>query len=105
MHRLSGALALPMCRRLLLVVLWLLISTHLRLLAVELLSTVEPLCPSQCLFETILAALYLMMWDWRILRAEPMLSCWPNLLFIFVSNYFFFFLPWVGCVWLGSSDY
>ena len=33
----------------------------------------EPLCPSQCLFVTILVALYLMVCDWRALRAEPML--------------------------------
>ena len=26
-------------------------------------STVEPLCPSQCLFETILVAMYSMVWD------------------------------------------
>ena len=68
------------------------IGTRLRLLAVELLSTIEPLCPSQYLFGTILVTQYLMVWDWRLLRAEPMLSCWPNLLFLFVSyNFFFFF--------------
>ena len=88
------------------VVLWLLISTRLRLLAVKLLSNVEPLCPFQCLSETILVTLYLMLWDWGVLRAEPMLSCWPNLLFLFVFYYFiFFFLPWVSCVGLGSSDW
>ena len=48
-----------------------LIGTRLRLLAVELLSIVEPLCPSQCLSGTILVTLYLMVWDWRVLRAEP----------------------------------
>ena len=38
-------------------------------------------------------------------RANPMLSCWPNLIFLFVSHYFLFFnLPWVGCLGLGSSD-
>ena len=47
----------------------------------------------------------LMVFHWPILRAEPILSSWPNLLFLFVSYYFlFFFLPWVGCVGLGSSD-
>ena len=35
-----------------------------------------------------------------------MLFCWPNLLFLFVSYYLlFFFLPGVGCVGLGSSDW
>ena len=32
-------------------------------------------------------------------NSVSMLSCWPNLLFLFVSYCFlFFFLPWVGCV-------
>ena len=44
--------------------------------------------------------LCLMVWDWRVLRAEPILSCWHDLLF-FVSYYFIFFLPWV-VVW-GSG--
>ena len=53
----------------------------------------------------ILVAQYLMVWDWRVLRAEPMLSGWPNLFFHFVSYYLLLFcFPWVGCVWLGSSD-
>ena len=82
-----------MCRRRLLVVLW---------LAVEILSTSEPLSPSQCLFGTILVTLCLMVWDWQVLTAEPMLSCWPILLFLFVSYYFlFFFLPWVVFVGWG----
>ena len=38
-------------------------------------------------------------------RAEPMLSCCSNLLFLFVSYYFLFiFLPWADCERLGSSD-
>ena len=54
---------------------------------------------SQCLFGTILVTLCLMVWDWRVLRAEPMLSCCRNLLIRFVSYYFlFFFLPWVCCL-------
>ena len=39
-----------MCWLVLLVVLWLLIGTRLRTLAVEHLSISEPLCPSLCLF-------------------------------------------------------
>ena len=49
-----------MCQRVLLVVLWLLMGARLRPLTVEILSTTEPLCPSQCLFGTILVAVYLM---------------------------------------------
>ena len=31
-----------------------------------------------------------------------MLSCWHDLLFLFISFCFiFFFLPWVGCVGVG----
>ena len=55
---------------------------------VGLLSTAEPLYPSRRLFGTI----------WRVLRAELMLSCWPNLLFLFVYYCFIFFLPSMG--WL-----
>ena len=72
-----------------------LIGTRLCFLAVELLSTSEPLRQSQCLFGMILVTLCLMVWNWRVWRsAEPMLSCWPNQLFIFGSYYFlFFFFP------------
>ena len=61
----------PMCRRLLLVVLWLLIDTRSRLPVVGLVSIAEPLCPSRCLFGTILVTQCLMVWDWRVSRAEP----------------------------------
>ena len=82
-----------MCRRVLLVVLWLLIDTLSRLLLVGLPSITEPLCPSRCLFGTILVTLCLMMWNWRPSRAEPMLSCWHDLLFIFCLLIFYIFLP------------
>ena len=60
--------------------------------------------PRQSLFGKILVTLCLMVWDWRVLRTEPVLSSWPNQLFIFVSNNFLIFiLPLVGCVGLGSS--
>ena len=101
MHPWSGALLCRMCRRVLLVVLWLLIGTHLLLLAVELLSTVEPSFPSQCLFGTILVALYLMVWHRQVLRAEPMLSCWPNL-FFFCLLLFSLFIPSI-CWLCGES--
>ena len=91
-----------MCLLVLLVMLRLLIGTRLHLLIVGLLSITELLCLSQCLFGMILVTLCYMVLVWRVLRAEPMLSCWPNLLFLFVSyNFLFFFLPWVGCVGLG----
>ena len=34
-----------------------------------------PLCSPQCLFGTVFLTMCLMVWDWRGLRAEPMLSC------------------------------
>ena len=104
-HPLTSALLSRMCRRVLLVVLWLLIGTRSRLLVVGLLSVAEALYPSLCLFGTILVTLRLMVWDWRVSRAEPMLSCWHDLPFLFVSYCFIFsFLPWVGCVGLGYLD-
>ena len=61
---------------------------------------------SQCLCGTILMTQCLMVCDWRVLRAEPISSYWPNLLFLFVSYYFlFFFLPWESCVVLEVSDW
>ena len=64
-------------------------------------SFAPPRCPSG----TILLALCLMVWDFRVLRAEPTHSHWPNPLNLFISYCFlYFFLPCVGCVGLGSSD-
>ena len=81
----------------LLVVLWLLIGTRSRLLVEGLLSIAEVLCPARCLLGTILVTMCLMVW--RVLRAEPMLSCWHDLLFLFCLYCFiFFFIKWVGCV-------
>ena len=87
-----------MCRRVLLVVIWLLIGTSSRLLVVGLLSIAEALCPSRCLFGTILVTLCLMVWDWLVSRAEPMPSCWHDLLFLFCVLLFYLFLPSMG--WL-----
>ena len=72
--------------------LWLLIDTRSHLLVVGLLSIAEPLCPSWCLFGTILVALFFMVWDWRVSIAEPMLSCWHDLLFIFCFRLFYLLL-------------
>ena len=87
-----------MCRRVLLVVLWLLIGTRSRLLVVWLLSIAETLCPSRCLFGTILVTLCLIVCDWRVSRAEPMLSCRHDLLCLFCLLLFHLFLPSMG--WL-----
>ena len=80
------------CCHVLLVVLWLLIGTRSRLLVVVLLSIADALCPSLCLFGTILVTLCLMVWDLWVSRAGPMLSCWHNLLFLFCLLRFFFSL-------------
>ena len=85
-----------MCRRVLLVVLWLLIGTRSRLLVVGLLSIAEAFCPSLCLFGTILVTLCLMVWDWRVARAEKILSCWHDLLFLFCLLLFYLLLPSMG---------
>ena len=89
-----------MCRRVLLVVLWLRIGTRLRLLAVELLSIAGPLCPSQCLFETILV-IQCLEWHWWVFRAEPMLLCWPDLLYLVLSPTIFSFSSFHGLVLWG----
>ena len=62
------------------------------------LSIAEPLCSSRGLFETILVTQRLQVWDWRILRAEPMLYCWHDLLFLFCLLLFYLFLN--SKVWL-----
>ena len=69
------------------------IGTLSHLLVLGLLSIAEPLCPSRCLFGTILVTLCLMVWDWRVSRAEPMHSCGHDLLFLFVLLLFYFLLP------------
>ena len=57
------------------------------------------------LFGMIFVTLCLMVLDWLVSRAEPMLSCYMICSFFFVSYCFiFFFLPWVCCVELGSLD-
>ena len=53
--------------------------TSVHLIAAEPRSTAGPVFPSRCPSGTILLALYSMVWDWRVSRAEPMffisLSC------------------------------
>ena len=89
-----------MCRRVLLVVLWLLKY-----------SFAPPLCrksqyrrtfvPLSLSLGYYLCTLYLMVWDWRVLWAEPMLSCWPNLLFLFLSPTILSFSSFHGLVVCG----
>ena len=72
----------------------------------EFLSIAGPLCATQYLLRdlTMLMTAYLMVWDWKVLRAEQMHS-WSNTLLLFVPHYFIvFFQPWFGCVGLGPSD-
>ena len=51
----------------------------------------------------------LMVWDWRVSRAEPMLSCWHDLLFLFCLQLFYLFLSsmgWLCGVWVfGLMEY
>ena len=99
MHHLSGALPLPYVPvRVTRGAFVAHIGTRSSLLAVGLLSIAEALCPSRCLIETILVTLCLMAWDWRVSRAEPMLSCWHDLLYIFCLLLLYLFLPSMG--WL-----
>ena len=100
MHPISDALPLLYVPELLL-----LIGTRSRLRVVGLLSITEALCPSLCLFGTILVTLCLMVWDWRVSRAEPMLSCWHDLFFLFCLLLFYLFVPSMGWLCgLGSLD-
>ena len=99
MHPLRGAVPFAVCASTCYSwCFWLLIGTRSRLLVVGLLSIAEPLNPSRCLFGTILVTLCLMVWDWRVSRAEPMLSRWHDLLFLFCLLLFYLFLPSIG--WL-----
>ena len=110
MHPLTVNCLCRMCRCVLLLALWLLICTLLRLLAVELLSTIEALCPSQCFFEraepipvVLICSLFLSLTIFSFYIFS--FSCCPKLLFLSVSYYFLsFVLPWVDCVGLGTSD-
>ena len=49
-------------------------------------------------FGTILVTLCFMVWGWWASRAEPMLSCCRDLLFLFCLLLFYLFLPAMG--WL-----
>ena len=86
------------CWRVLLMAHWFLIGYRLRLLAVELLITALPSCPSQYLCRTILVNLCLMVWDWRDLK-----QCHAHVLeksaLSFCLLLFSHFLLYVGPLW------
>ena len=87
----------------LLVVLWLLIGTRLRFLAVELLSTIDPLCSLSVSLELAEPVFVDVGLAGFTSRANAFLL--TNLLFLLVSYYFLFlFLSWVVFVGFGSSD-
>ena len=48
------------------------------------------LSPSLCSSETIMLTPYLMVWDWQVSRAGPMLLYWPKLLYPYYSLLLFF---------------
>ena len=100
MHPLSGALNLPYVLARVTRVLWLLIGTRSCLLVVGLLRIEEPSCPSLCLFGTIVVSLCLMVWDWQVSRAEPLLSSWYYLLFLFCLLLLNFYLSLPSLSWL-----
>ena len=54
----------------------------------------------RCLFGMILVTLCLMVLDWLVSTAEPMLSCWHDLLFLFCLLLFYLFLPSIGLLCL-----
>ena len=66
-----------MCQCGLHAVLWSHIGTLMHRLASEPRSTAGLLLPSQCPSGTILLPPCSMVWDWRVLRAGPMLFYWP----------------------------
>ena len=79
-----------MCQCGLQAVLWSHIGTLMHRLAAEPCSTAGLLFPSRCPSGTILLTPYLMVWDWRVSRAGPMLLYWPKLLYPFYSLLLFF---------------
>ena len=89
-HPLNGALFGPYVPVRLHAVLWSHIGTLVHRLAAEPCSTAELLFSSRCPSGTILLTPYLMVWDWRVSRAGPMLLCWPKLLYPYYSLLLFF---------------
>ena len=79
-----------MCQCRLCVVPWSHISILMRHLTAEPRRTAGLLFPSQCPSGTILLTPYLMVWDWQVSRAGPMLFYWPKLLYPYYSLLLFF---------------
>ena len=97
MHPLSGALPLPY------------VPAHVTLGA--LVAHRHSFAPTRCrtsqyhrsfvplsvsLQNDLIVTLCLIVQDWRVSRAEPMLSCWHDLLFLFCLLLFYLFLPSMG---------
>ena len=96
---------------------WSHIGMLMRHLAAEPRSTAGLLFSSQCPSGTNLLTLYLMVWDWQVSRAGPMLFYWPKLLYpyyslLFFPFLFFLFIGWncgagvfrlIGCISLSLS--
>ena len=87
---LNGTLPGPYVQRRLHAVLWSHISTLMHRLAAEPRSTARLLFRSWCPSGTILLTPYLMVWDWGVSRAGPMLFYWPKLLYPYYSLLLFF---------------
>ena len=74
-----------MCQHVLHVVLWSHIGTLMHRLTAEPCSTAGLSFPSRCPSGTILLTPYLLVWDWQVSRAGPMLLYWPKLLYPYYS--------------------
>ena len=77
-HPLYGALPGRMCQWGLHAELWSQFSALMHLLAAEPRSIAGLLFTYKYLCGTVLVTSYLMVWDWRVLRAEPMPLYWPS---------------------------
>ena len=66
------------------------IGTLMHRLAAEHCSTAGLLFPSLCPSGTVLLTPFLMVWDWRVSRAGPMLLYWPKLLYPYYILLLFF---------------
>ena len=85
-----------MCQRGLHAVLWSFIGTLMHRLAAEPCSTAGLLFPSRCPSGTIFLTPYSMVWDWRVLRARPMLLYWPKQLYPYYGLFPFLFFLSIG---------
>ena len=80
-------------------VLWSHIGTLMHLPAAEPRIISWLLFPSVCLCGTILLTLYSMVWDWRVLIAEPMLAYFLSSTVFHISSFF----PWVNNWYCGAE--